>query len=185
MTDKEKIIAYIDKLLEKYPKNYYLLIVAEFIDSLQEEPVSEDFDVLDQLLAKYAIDFSYKGKTLKECSDRYKAEIIATANHLEPVSEDLEEANQKQKDLIYPLPLEDDFDDPCFSLSSEIKSKRIGFDKGFKTGAEWQKEEMMKDTVDAFIYNGNIRLKKWPLPEKYGKHLDSVKLIIIKKNKDE
>jgi hypothetical protein len=40
MTDKEKIIAYIDKLLEKYPKNYYLLMVAEFIDSLQEESVS-------------------------------------------------------------------------------------------------------------------------------------------------
>ena len=38
MTDKEKIIAYIDKLLEKYPNNYYLLIVAEFIDSMQEEP---------------------------------------------------------------------------------------------------------------------------------------------------
>ena len=41
MSDKEKIIAYIDKLLVKYPKNYYLLTVAEFIDSLQEEPVSE------------------------------------------------------------------------------------------------------------------------------------------------
>ena len=37
MTDKEKIIAYIDRLLKKYPKNYYLLMVAEFIDSLQEE----------------------------------------------------------------------------------------------------------------------------------------------------
>ena len=61
----------------------------------------------------------------------------------EPVSEDLEEVNQKQKDLIYPLPLEDDFDDPCFSLSSDNKSKRIGFDKGFKIGAEWQKERMI------------------------------------------
>ena len=59
----------------------------------------------------------------------------------EPVSEELEEASQKQKDLIYPLPLEDDFDDPCFSVSSENKSKRIGFDKGFKSGAKWQKEK--------------------------------------------
>ena len=42
MTDKEKIIAYIDKLLEKYPKNYHLLMVAEFIDTMQKEPVSED-----------------------------------------------------------------------------------------------------------------------------------------------
>ena len=44
MTDKEKIIAYIDKLLEKYPKNYHLLMVAEFIDSLREEPISNDFE---------------------------------------------------------------------------------------------------------------------------------------------
>jgi hypothetical protein len=44
MTDKEKIIAYIDKLLEKYPKNYYLLTVAEFIDSIQKEPISEDLE---------------------------------------------------------------------------------------------------------------------------------------------
>ena len=55
----------------------------------------------------------------------------------------------------------------------------------FKAGASWKKEEMMRDAVDAFIYKGNIRLKEWPLPEKYGKHLDSVKLIIIKKNKNE
>lgn len=51
MTDKEKIIAYIDKLLEKYPKNYYLLTVAEFIDSLQEEPASKE-------LKKAAKDYS-------------------------------------------------------------------------------------------------------------------------------
>jgi hypothetical protein len=44
MSDKEKIIAYIDKLLEKYPKNYYLLTVAEFIDSIQKEPISEDLE---------------------------------------------------------------------------------------------------------------------------------------------
>ena len=39
---------------------------------------------------------------------------------------------------------------------------------------------MMKDAVDAFIYKGGIRLKEWPLPEKYGKHLAPIKLIIIK-----
>jgi len=44
MAEKEKIMAYIDKLLEKYPKNYYLLMVAEFIDSLQEEPVSDNLE---------------------------------------------------------------------------------------------------------------------------------------------
>ena len=86
----------------------------------------------------------------------------------EPVSKDLEEAAQQWYDST--------------KFKSDLSGTPIG---AFKAGASWKKEEMMKDTVDAFIYKGNIRLKEWPLPEKYGKHLDSVKLIIIKKNKDE
>ena len=50
-------------------------------------------------------------------------------------------------------------------------------------GAKWHKQQMIKSAVDAFIYKGNIRLKEWPLPEKCGKHLDSVKVIIIKEDK--
>ena len=45
MTDKEKIIAHIEKLLEKYPKNYYLTVLWDYIDSLQEEPVGEELKV--------------------------------------------------------------------------------------------------------------------------------------------
>lgn len=56
MTDKEKILSYIDKLLEKYPKNYYLLTVAEFIDSLQEESVSNN---LEDKLKDYAYQVAY------------------------------------------------------------------------------------------------------------------------------
>lgn len=137
MTDKEKIIAYIDKLLEKYPKNYYLLMVTEFIDSMQEEPVSKD----------------------------------------------LEEASQKQKDLIYPLPLEDDFDDPCFSLSSDNKSKRIGFDKGFKVGAQWKKKEMIANAIDAqcFGFQG-AALFSFRLPADNYLIGSEVKVIVIKKD---
>lgn len=47
----------------------------------------------------------------------------------------------------------------------------------------WHIQQMMKDAVDAFIYKGNIRLKEWPLPEKCGKHLDPIKVIIIKEDK--
>ena len=47
----------------------------------------------------------------------------------------------------------------------------------------WHLQQMMKDAVDAFIYKGNIRLKEWPLPEKCGKHLDPIKVIIIKEDK--
>lgn len=86
----------------------------------------------------------------------------------EPVNEELEEAAQQWYDST--------------KFKSDLSGTPIG---AFKAGASWKKEEMMKDTVDAFIYKGNIRLKEWPLPEKYGKHLDSVKLIITKENKDE
>ena len=47
----------------------------------------------------------------------------------------------------------------------------------------WHIQQMMKDAVDAFIYKGNIRLKEWPLPEKCGKHLDPIKVIIVKEDK--
>ena len=49
-------------------------------------------------------------------------------------------------------------------------------------GAKWHKQQMIKSAVDAFIYKGGIRLKEWPLPEKCGEHLDSVKVIIIKED---
>jgi len=48
---------------------------------------------------------------------------------------------------IYPLPEEDDFDDPCYSESNTIKILRIGFKKGFKVGSNWQKEQMLKNAV--------------------------------------
>lgn len=128
----------------------------KFIDSsLQEEPVSEDFDALDKLLAKYAIDFSYKGKTLKECSGRYKAKIIATANHLEPVSEDLEEASKKW--LSPQL-------DKSYAAYGETKQMELTHFDGYamldaiEFGAQWQKVKHerqfsfinLKDCKDAY-----------------------------------
>lgn len=63
MTDKEKIIVYIDKLLEKYPKNYYLLTVAEFIDSLQEEPVElKGVDLEKEIKEEYLKRRCYGGR---------------------------------------------------------------------------------------------------------------------------
>ena len=65
----------------------------------------------------------------------------------ELVSEDLEEELNNQMNSIYPLPEEDDFDDPCYSESNTIKILRIGFKKGFKVGSNWQKEQMLKNAV--------------------------------------
>lgn len=89
--------------------------------------------------------------------------LMVNSMQEEPVSKDLEEAAYHN----------------CIDRLSKESIE------DFKAGASWKKEKMMRDAVDAFIYKGNIRLKEWPLSEKYGKHLDSVKLIIIKKNKDE
>ena len=69
----------------------------------------------------------------------------------EPVSEDLEKELSNQMNSIYPLPEEDDFDDPCYSVSNAIRSQRIGFKKGFKIGANWQKEQFEKRTSAAVL----------------------------------
>ena len=87
MTDKEKIIAYIDKLLEKYPKNYYLLMVAEFINSLQKEPVSIWHDSNEEQ-PNYASTVaiwspkSKNGEIISRCTEVYSDRIWAYIDDL-------------------------------------------------------------------------------------------------------
>ena len=69
-----------------------------------------------------------------------------------------------------------------YSLYPVAPSKFVLAEQGFKDGAYFRERQLMKNAVDAFIYKGGIRLKEWPLPEKYGKHLESIKLIIIKED---
>ncbi len=79
---------------------------------------------------------------LKEETNGMTNELVDTfVNFLqvEPVSEDLEKELINQMNSIYPLSEEDDFDDPCLSVSNAIINQRIGFKKGFKAGANWQK----------------------------------------------
>lgn len=96
MTDKEKIIAYIDKLLEKYPKNYYLLTVAEFIDSLHEESVSDD---LDGAAEKHALQCHSKKAsvaTLAASIYDFRAGALWQKQRISiPVSDDLEKASKE------------------------------------------------------------------------------------------
>lgn len=54
--------------------------------------------------------------------------------------------------------------------------------QAYREGIKDTIQKMMKEAIDAFIYKGGIRLKEWPLPEKCGEHLDSVKVIIIKED---
>lgn len=132
-------------------------------------------------------------KGLTETRDDYFVDGVQWADENpkeEPVSKDLEEASQKQKDLIYPLPLEDDFDDPCFSLSSDNKSKRIGFDKGFKVGSQWQKKQMMAKAVEVTVhvdagnypYIPQIELYDYDKDVPLAKEDDKYKVILIKED---
>ena len=92
----------------------------------------------------------------------------------ESESEDLEE----ELDRYLPSVFNKDMDGGNPRFTTWFKALR----KTALHFAIWQKQQIMKDAVDAFIYKGGIRLKEWPLPEKCGEHLDSVKVIIIKED---
>ena len=50
--DAEKLIEHLYKMLEKYPKNYHILIILEYIDHLQQEQPEVDLEkVIDGLTA--------------------------------------------------------------------------------------------------------------------------------------
>lgn len=92
----------------------------------------------------------------------------------ESESEDLEE----ELDRYLPSVFNKDMDGGNPRFTTWFKALR----KTALHFAIWQREQIMMDAVDAFIYKGGIRLKEWPLPEKCGEHLDSVKVIIIKED---
>lgn len=160
--------------------------------------VNDSFDFLEQLLAKFAIDFAYKGKTLKECLDKYKANIIAAAHTIEPtihgivdehywkmlgknpVSEDMWEAS-KQYALRQVLASTDAVMTEQAYLSLKLFS---GFEiaVAHKDGANWQKEQFEKKAFPVEIGRQRSDYKCML----HGNFLhydtgDKVKVIIIKK----
>lgn len=167
MTDKEKIIAYIDKLLEKYPKNYYLLTVAEFIDSLQEEPVSED---LKTELNKYIKD------------------------HFTIDKEQLDRFGIEEKDYMYSmdksdmLALVEHFTN--WQKTQDQSTIELAEDHAMLAGMEKMKEEMMAKAIDGditFDYYGDddktygcIAHDSFCLEDFGLKDRNKVKMILIK-----
>lgn len=123
----------------------------------------EAFDKALELLTPSIVD------SQPEDSDKLTHSVTKKSDQEESISEDLlDEIHNRWED------------DP------HIKWPKCPY-KDFKNiachFANWQKQQIMKDAVDAFIYKGGIRLKEWPLPEKCGKHLNPVKVIIIKEDK--
>ena len=176
MTDKEKIRTEVERLMneliQEKEKGFgsdiddacilELQNVLTFIESLQEELENEDLKVeIKNFLDQTGAPYYWAG----EEEQLEWVEIIA--QHFA--------SWQKQKDKEQILILKDQIESCHAAMKCKEELMEIKLHK--------QKEEIMKDTVDAFIYKGNIRLKEWPLPEKCGKHLDSVKVIIIKEDK--
>ena len=136
--------------------------VIAFIDSLPDENNPEpynpvyDEDYLNEKIAKATK--SWEGvdvdKMLADCR-----------GYEEKPSEDLEEAANE-----YAI------------LDEEGKWKDGGKYKGFIAGAEWQKEQMMKDAVEGFIFQSEDYYLKELVAQYNGelKHGDKVKIIIVK-----
>ena len=203
MTDKvQKIKDWISKeqdgLMDaqgnfEYPEHegaYHILCNLDtYIDSLQEEPVSIWHDASEE--PKPNMELICIGQygnplVLSSNSDSFKSRIIskwAYFNDLlnlsnvqrtvkdwkeEPVSEDLEEAASQYPNVIR-------------TISPQWESE---VENAFKAGAEWQKEQMMKDAVYGLVCGHDESSPAWIdlnlLNKPNVKVGTEVKLIIIK-----
>ena len=126
MTDKEFLSWIYDRMIYKHGENKnvdYMLKFRSIIDSLQEEPVSED---LDRAAEKYA-----------------------------------------------------------YELFPSIGAANTETELAFKVGANWQKQEMMKDAMDTEVTYGKslaIPSLGYALDKKGLDYGDKAKLIIIKED---
>ena len=173
MSDKEKIITYIDKLLVKYPKNYYLLTVAEFIDSLQEEPVSEPnkelaetylavfnkkFPILPSLNGKQLADYKiFLNKCqqifgLKEWGIRpIQSKLFEKLSLLWAVwgAEHLQGVG-RQDEKEQDIPVSEELEEASFDYAESCKydgGEKLLCVEHFKAGAKWQEEKDNEEKV--------------------------------------
>lgn len=166
-----------------------------YIDSLQKEPVTVWHDASEE--PKPNMELICVGQygnplVLSSNSNSFKERYISNwayfndllnlsdvqrtvKNWKEPVSEELEEAIGQS--FIYHENRGDDF--------RSDKQIETAYRYGFETGANWQKEQMMKDAVEAKVYNKayptEFEIETNTFMQKL-KHGDNVKLIIIKED---
>ena len=162
MTDKEKKSKIADILLEFYdeyqcnmPNRPMIpsLYASKIIDSLQGEPVSEELEAeLDKYIKdNFTIDreqlnrFGIEEKDYMysmDKSDMLKMLRYFTNNYKVPASNDLEEAAKLCVSDSLCITNEEDWDDAA------VDALNI-----FKTGAKWQKEQMMASGVDGVVHH--------------------------------
>jgi hypothetical protein len=171
--------------------------ILPYIDSLQEESVSEELNT-ESMIESYKQRLISQANGVKNsplidmCLASYKHGINETLdtlnlsnaqrtvkNRKEPVSEDLKEASRNYADN------EEYGDDVYFAIKA-----------AFEAGAKWQKEQMMAKSIEAVVsqvpcsneiilYNPSS-VDKYYLPQEMNKlglnKGDKVKLIIIKED---
>ena len=199
MKDKVQKIREEVARIQLYTQSEVLKQVLDYIDKVQEEPVSMWHDVSEE--PKSNMELICVGQygnplVLSSNSDSFKSRDISkwayfndllnlsnaqrtTKNWKELVSEDLEEASRNYADD------EEYGDDVYFSIKAS-----------FKAGAKWQKQQMMKDALKAvisqvpcsneIIFYNPASVYKYCLPQEMNKRGlnkgDKVKLIIIKED---
>lgn len=111
------------------------------------------------------------------CKEESYNEVLAILDTMqeELVSEDLEEAAQLYAKKEYNRKNPSSLPDRCIGCYAPIMY-------AFKAGAKWQKEQMMKEALEADVVSGAVVVRKELMTEAT-KHLSvgtKVKLIIIK-----
>lgn len=149
-----------------------------FINSIQEEPASEDLDRLVISLEETIGTSPHSREVIKEHLQR-AAEWGRNhfENNSEIVSEDLEEAATKWNETASFQPFYMQLD--CNGNPCEVKQDITTHKESFKAGAEWHKQQIIKDAVDGEYWDGSIYLDNRPTEYKDG---DKVKIIIVKEN---
>jgi hypothetical protein len=185
--------------------------VISLLDSLQEEPVSEDLEVeLNKYIKDhFTIDkeqldrFGIEEKDYMYSMDR--SDMLALVEHFTnwqktkegSVSEDLEEAAENHAVERYKATRDMVLAEKCkWSFKAGAKWQKEQ-DKQwlaeehkhiFAKGRESMKQQMMKDTVDGLVYaqlttSGEIMIRSNYFKSETLDYLDNVKLIIIKEDK--
>ena len=187
MTDKERILVKIESLLnetnyEPYTDEVFgriqsLKELKSYIYSMQDEPVSNDFE---EALAQEWKGYNDRGAAKVDVLEDNTQELAFAKGFYrgwhykkeKTVSEDLEKVSKKYSSCIY---LEEVLSDD----DKEVLRGRLI--NTFKAGAEWQKEQLMKDAIELPLYlDGDFLTVDYDFTESGFKVGDKVKLIIIK-----
>lgn len=179
--DAEALIAEIDRLRKEINTEYHGLVhnreqkigfidsldhILSFINLMQEEKT----DKVDYNRLKTELDNALQKET-KESWNKFL--------DTECVSEDLESASKQYVEDNPPYVSE-------FTHESEIEGIYNDVKQTFIAGANWQKEQMLKDVIEGEIQSGGTFIPLISIKDKNKlkdfKFGDIVKILIIKKN---